>query len=200
MGSAPKKKSLIAAERDELVRAAWRAGIAGIDPARFVFLDETSTPLALTPLRARAPRGRRAVGRVPHGKRPHLTWLATLTREGIGASVVLPGAVDRQAFDVLLLAPGLRPGQVVLLDNLKVHDSAGARRLIAAAGCHLVFLPTDSPDFNPIEHAFAKVKQALRRRGARSWETVVGALGEALETVTAADARAFFADAGFPLP
>jgi hypothetical protein len=194
---------LIAAERDELVRAAWRAGMAGIDPARFVFLDETSTPLSLTPLRARAPRGQRAVGRVPHGKRPHLSWLATLTREGIGESVVVPGAVDGQVFDLFVarwLVPSLRPGQIVLLDNLKVHDSAMARRLIAAAGCHLVFLPTYSPDFNPIEQAFAKVKQALRRSGARSWEAIVTAIGAALETVSTPDARAFFADAGFPLP
>lgn len=185
------------------MRAAWRAGIAGIDPARFVFLDETSTPLSLTPLRARAPRGQRAVGRVPHGKRPHLSWLATLTPAGIGESVVVPGAVDRQVFDLFverLLVPSLRPGQIVLLDNLKVHDSADARRRIAAAGCHLVFLPTYSPDMNPIEQAFAKVKQALRRRGARSWEAIVAALGEALRTVTEADARAFYTDAGFPLP
>jgi transposase len=168
-----------------------------------VFLDETSTPLSLTPRRARAPRGRRAVGHVPRGKRPHITWLATLTPAGIGASVVLPGAVDRQAFDAFVerwLVPGLRPGQIVLLDNLKVHDSATARRLIAAAGCHLVFLPTYSPDFNPIEQAFAKVKQALRRAGPRSWEAIVAAIGAALETVTPTDARAFFADAGFPLP
>ena len=194
---------MIAAERDELVRAAWRAGIAGIDPARFVFLDETSTPLSLTPPRARAPRGQRAVGHVPHGKRPHLTWLATLTSDGIGESVVVPGAVDRQVFDLFvarLLVPSLRPGQIVLLDNLKVHDSATARRLIAAAGCHLVFLPTYSPDMNPIEQAFAKVKQALRRIGARSWDAIVSAIGDALGTITAADARAFFADAGFPLP
>ena len=194
---------MIASERDELVRAAWRAGIAGIDPARFVFLDETSTPLSLTPLRARAPRGQRAVGRVPHGKRPHITWLATLTPGGIGASVVVPGAVDRQVFEAFVerwLVPSLRPGQVVLLDNLKVHDSASAKRLIAGAGCRLVFLPTYSPDVNPIEPAFAKVKQALRRTGARSWEAIVTAIGGALETVTAADARAFFADAGFTLP
>ena len=174
-----------------------------MDPARFVFLDETSTPLGLTPLRARAPRGQRAVGRVPHGKRPHLSWLATLTPTGIGESVVVPGAVDRQVFDLFverLLVPSLRPGQIVILDNLKVHDSAKARQLIAAAGCHLVFLPTCSPDFNPIEQAFAKVKQALRRAGARSWETIVAAIGAALATVTGTDARAFFADAGFLLP
>jgi transposase len=177
--------------------------MAGVVPADLVFLDETSTPITLTPLRARAPRGQRAVGRIPRGNRPHLSWLATLTREGIGESVVVPGAVDGDVFDIFVervLAPSLRPGQIVLLDNLKVHDSAMARRLIAAAGCHLVFLPTYSPDFNPIEQAFAKVKQALRRAGARSWEAIVAAIGAALATVTGTDARAFFADAGFPLP
>jgi transposase len=194
---------VIAAERDELVRAAWRAGVAGIDPSRLVFLDETSTPLSLTPLRSRAPRGQRAVGRVPHGKRPHISWLATLTPDGIGESLVVPGAVDRQVFDAFvaqLLAPALRPGQIVVLDNLGVHKSAAARARIEAAGCHLVFLPTYSPDMNPIEHAFAKAKQALRRAGPRSWEAIAAALGEALATVTPADARAFFAAAGFPLP
>lgn len=143
------------------------------------------------------------MGRVPHGKRPHRSWLATLTPTGIGESVVVPGAVDRQVFDLFVervLVPSLRPGQIVLLDNLKVHESAAARRRIEAAGCHLVFLPTYSPDFNPIEQAFAKIKQALRRAGARSWEAIVAAIGAALETVTPADARAFFAAAGFSLP
>lgn len=177
--------------------------MTGIDPSRLVFVDETSTPISLTPLRARAPRGQRAVGQVPRGKRPHISWLATLTAPGIGESLVVQGAVDRQVFDLFverILVPSLRPGQIVVLDNLKVHESATARRLIEAAGCHLVFLPTYSPDFNPIEHAFAKIKQALRRIGARSWESVVAAIGQTLDTVTTADARAFFAAAGFPLP
>lgn len=176
--------------------------MTGIDPSRLVFLDETSTPISLTPLRARAPRGQRAVGRVPRGKRPHISWLATLTPTGIGESLVVPGAVDRQVFDLFvahILVPSLRPGQIVILDNLNVHKSATARTLIEAAGCHLVFLPTYSPDFNPIEQAFAKTKHALRQIGARSWETVVAAIGAVLAAVTAADARAFFADAGFSL-
>jgi transposase len=164
-------------------------------------LDETSTPISLTPLRARAPRGQRAVGRVPRGKRPHISWLATLTTTGIGESLVVQGAVDRQVFDLFVervLVPTLRPGQIVVLDNLKVHQSATARKHIEAVGCRLVFLPTYSPDFNPIEQAFAKIKQALRRIGARSWDDLVAAIGQTLVTVTVADARAFFAEAGFP--
>lgn len=116
---------------------------------------------------------------------------------------MVPGAVDRQVFALFVeraLAPSLRPGQIVILDNLKVHDSAKAKRLLAAAGRHLVSLPTSSPDMNPIEQAFAKIKQALRRIGPRSWDTVVAAIGAALATVTESDARASFAAAGFPLP
>ena len=175
--------------------------MAAVDPADLVFLDETATPTTLTPLWARAPRGERAVGRVPRGRRTHVSWLAALTPGGIGPSVLVEGAVDRDAFDafvVQLLAPSLRPGQVVVLDNLSVHKSAAARAALEAAGCRLVFLPTYSPDFNPIELAFAKAKAALRRAEARSVAAVVDAVGAALSAVTAADARAFYRHAGFP--
>jgi transposase len=177
--------------------------MANVDPAALLFLDETSTPITLTPLRGRAPRGQRAVGRVPRGKRPHISWLATLSANGFGESLVVEGAVDGQVFELFVervLVPRLRPGQIVVWDNLNVHKSTRARSLIEQAGSRVVFLPSYSPDFNPIEQAFAKAKQALRRMGARSWETVVAAVGEVLATVTAADARAFFAEAGFPLP
>ncbi len=176
--------------------------MADVDPADLVFLDETSTPITLTPLRARAPRGQRALGRIPRGNRPHIAWLATLTATGLGESLVVNGTVDGQVFELFVervLAPSLRPGQILIWDQLNVHKSAHARALIEAAGCRVVFLPSYSPDFNPIEQAFAKAKQALRRRGARSWDAVAAAIGDILPTVTAADARAFFADAGFPV-
>ena len=171
-----------------------------IDPADLLFLDETSTPIALTPLRARAPRGQRAVGRIPRGKRPHIAWLATLSLTGMGESVVVNGPVDGSVFVTFVervLVPSLRPGQVVVLDNLSVHKSAQARQLIEQAGCRLVFLPSYSPDFNPIEHAFAKTKQGLRRLEARTWDSIVVAIGQVVGTVTAADAHAFFTTAGF---
>jgi transposase len=174
--------------------------MAHVDAANLVFLDETSTPTTLTLLSARAPRGQRAVGRVPRGRREAISWLATLTTQGIGESLLVRGAVDRLVFEAFVervLVPSLRPGQIVVLDNLSVHKSARAKALIEAVGCHLVFLPTSSPDLNPIEPAFAKSKQALRRGGARSWESVVAAVGETLRTITETDARAFFADAGF---
>ena len=175
--------------------------MTGIDPARLVFLDETSTPITLTPLRARAPRGQWAVGSVPRGRRPHIAWLATLTSRGLGESLLVRGTIDQRVFAVFVervLVPSLRPGQIVILDNLAVHKSVTARALIEDAGCHLVFLPPYSPDFNPIEQAFAKIKQALRRRSARSWEAVVAAVTSLLPAITSADAEAFFADAGFP--
>jgi transposase len=176
--------------------------MAAVDAAELVFVDETSTPITLTPLRARAPRGQRAVGRIPRGKRPPIAWLATLTATGMGESLVVDGPVDGRVFTAFVervLLPSLRPGQIVVLDNLSVHKSAHARALIEQAGCHLVFLPSYSPDFNPIAHAFAKAKQALRRLAARSFEAVAAAIGEVLPTITATDARAFFADAGFSL-
>ena len=175
--------------------------MAGADPADLVFLDETAAPNTLTPLSARAPRGQRAVGRVPRGRREHASWLATLTVEGIGESVVVPGAVDRAAFDAFVeqrLAPSLRRGQVVLRDNPSVHKSAAARDLVEAAGCRLVFLPTYAPDFNPIEQAFAKCKAAVRRAEPRTFAAVVEAVGEALAAVTPEDAAAFFSAAGYP--
>jgi transposase len=115
--------------------------------------------------------------------------------------VVVPGTVDRAAFDAFvarLLVPSLRPGQVAVLDNPSVHKSAEARKLVEAAAGRLVFLPTSSPDFNPIELAFATCKQALRRLGPRSFDAAVEAVGQALASVTASDARAFYRAAGYP--
>jgi len=166
----------------------------------FVFLDETSTPLTLTPQRARAPRGQRAVGQVPRGRWQAVTLLATLTVDGLGPALQFPGALDRDAFDTYVaegLVPALRPGQVVIWDNLSVHKSAHARQLIEAVGCQVLPLPRYSPDYNPIELAFAKLKTALRRARARTFDAVVAATGAALATITAADAHAFFTTAGY---
>lgn len=128
--------------------------------------------------------------------------MATLTPTGIGPAIVVEGATDRLAFEAFVeqfLVPSLVPGQVVVLDNLSVHKGERVRHLIAAAGCSLLFLPAYSPDFNPIELAFAKLKAHLRRAAARTFDTLVTALGAALGAITADDARAFFAHCGFPL-
>jgi len=197
------KKTLIARERDAAERAAWRDATRSLDPAQLVFLDETSTPLTLTPLRARAPRGQRAVGRVPRGRRRHFTLVSTLSSRLMGeASVVVEGPADRELFDAYVaqfLVPTLTPGQTVLLDNLQVHKSATARQLIEEAGCTLCFLPRYSPDFNPIEQAFAKVKTALRRAESRTFDALLAATKTAFDAITPGDIASFFADAGFPL-
>ena len=153
-------------------------------------------------MRARAPKGQRAVGRVPRGHRPHIVWIATLTADGLSESLVVDGPMDGRVFVAFVervLLPSLRPGQIVILDNLSVHKNARARHLIEAAGCRMLFLPAYSPDFNPIEQAFAKGKQGLRRRRPRSWEEVNAAITALLPTITAHDTHAFFAAAGFPL-
>ena len=200
---AAQKKSLIAAERDEAARTAWRDEAAALTPADLVFVDETSTHTALTRRRARAPRGERAVGRVPRNHGPNVTLLATLTPDGIGPALAIPGAVDGAAFALYaerLLAPTLRPGQIVVLDNLSAHKSADARSAVEAVGARLLFLPAYSPDFNPIELAFAKVKERLRSAAARTPDGLVAATASAIDAVSAADARGFYAHCGFVLP
>ena len=171
-------------------------------PQRLVFLDETATPTSLTRLRARAPRGERAVGTVPRRRWQSVTVLASITTTGMGPAMVLDGAINREAFDAFVaqsLLPSLVPGQIVILDNLAVHKSPRARKLIEAAGCQLRFLPSYSPDFNPIELAFSKLKQQLRGQAERTFAGLVAATGSALEAVTATDARGFFAHCGYHL-
>lgn len=177
--------------------------MAALDPARLVFLDETATPTRLTRLRARAPRGQRAVGVVPRRRWQSVSLLASVSVTGMGAALVLDGAVNRAAFDAYIaqsLGPTLVPGQIVILDNLAVHKSPRARALIEAAGCQMLFLPPYSPDLNPIELAFAKIKQHLRGAAARTFDDLVSSTAPALDTVTAADAHGFFAHCGYQQP
>lgn len=189
-------------ERDEAARTAWVAEIATLDPADLLFLDKTSTPTTLTPRRARTPRGERAVGHVPRGRWEAVTLVATLTPAGMGPSLVLEGALDGAAFETdveRILVPALRAGQTVILDNLAVHKSARAQALVEAAGCRLRFLPAYSPDLNPIEQAFAKLKQHLRRAQARTFTAVADAVTAAYPAITAADSRGFYHAAGYDL-
>ncbi len=200
---AAQKKSLIAAERDEAARAAWRVEVSTLNPADLVFVDETSTHTSMTRRRARAPRGERAVGRVPRNHGPNITLLAALTPTGIGPVVAIPGAVDGAAFVAYaerVLAPSLRPGQVVVLDNLSAHKSELARHAVETVGARLLFLPVYSPDFNPIELAFAKVKQRLRVAAERTPDGLFTATSVAIDAISTTDARGFYAHCGFPLP
>lgn len=176
--------------------------MADVDPASLIFLDETSTPTNLTPRYGRAPRGQRVVGRIPQRRWQAVTLLATLTPGGFGPGFQFEGALDRSIFNAFverILAPTLQPGQTVVLDNLSVHKSARAQRAIEAAGCQVRFLPTYSPDFNPIEQAFAKLKARLRRAEARSLPALLDATATAYPAVTATDARNFYRDAGYKL-
>lgn len=168
-----------------------------------MILDECGSNLNLTPRYARAPRGQRAFGQVPRNTPPNTTVIATLTLQGIGPSILLPGATDGLAFEAYIeqvLAPTLRVGQIVILDNLSVHRSARVAKLIQARDCELWFLPSYSPDFSPIEQAFAKFKQALRRAGARTLELLYDAIGQALPTISPQDAAGFFLASGYPAP
>lgn len=156
--------------------------------------------LALSPLYARAPKGERAYGTIPRHYGKNTTLVAALTPQGIGPALALHGALDTPACVAYvreLLAPTLRPGQIVLLDNLSCHTAPQVRQLIEARGCQVLHLPAYSPDFSPIENAFAKIKQALRRVGARTTDALHSALAQALDAITAQDAENFFRHCGY---
>lgn len=166
-------------------------------------MDECGSHIALTRQHAWAPRSERATGAVPHRRGQNLTLIAALTPDGLTAAMTLDGATDALAFAAYVgavLVPTLRPGQVVVLDNLSAHKGDPIRALIEAAGCRLCFLPPYSPDCSPIEQAFSKLKALLRRAGARTREALEAAIREALDAVTAAAAHGLFRHCGSPLP
>jgi transposase len=169
--------------------------------SRVVFLDETSITTRMTRLRGRAVRGQRLRARAPFGRRGTQTFIAALRHDGLTAPWVLPGAMDRDAFDRYVqtqLAPTLQPGDIVILDNLSVHKSAhAARAAIHARGGRMLFLPQYSPDLNPIEMAFAKLKAHLRAASARTFETVFAALRDICALFTSQECNNFFAAAGY---
>jgi transposase len=198
----PKKKSLAASERDEAARQRWREVARALDVTDLVFVDECGTHRALTPLYSRAPRGQRAVGAVPRNRGRATTLLAALSLAGMGAAMTIEGGTDQPVFEAYVeqgLAPTLRPGQLVILDNVGAHQSEKARQAIEARGCRVLFLPAYSPDLAPIEEAFSKIKACLRRVEARTQAALEAAIGEALRTVTPADARGWFAHCGYPI-
>ena len=194
-----KKKSLFATERSETDRAAWRDLIGSLPVKDLVVVDECGSHIALTPLYARAPRGKRAYGAVPRNWGRNTTLIAGLTLSGIQAPRILEGAVDTLAFEAYgeqVLVPSLSPGQVVVLDNLGVHKGERVRQAIEAKGGQVLFLPAYSPDFTPIELAFSKLKTWLRRLGARTREALEEAIALALAQITAQDAHGWFGHCG----
>lgn len=198
---APEKKSLRARERNEAVRAAWREEVAPIPPEDLVFLDETGSHLGYTPTHARAPRGQRAYATAPANRGENKTVVAALTLDGVGPLLRFDGAMTTARFVGYvrhLLAPTLRPGQVVVADNLRAHHSPAVRAAIAARGARFLPLPTYSPDFNPIEEAFSKVKQSLRRAQARTDDDLRAATCAAFATITSRNAAGWFTHCGYP--
>lgn len=194
---------MASSERDEQRRSAYARYVRSIVSERFVFVDECSTNISLSPIYARAPRGERARGKAPKNWGENVSLICAIDSGGVKPSMSVEGAVDAKAFESYiehLLAPKLKAGQIVVMDNLSVHKSKRVEQLIEGAGCELLFLPPYSPDMNPIEEAFSKMKSILRKAGARTREALVEATGRALDAVTPQDIRGFFSDCGYRLP
>jgi transposase len=194
------KKSLRASERDGVVRRAWSKLAALVDPSAWVWLDETGSHLGYTPTHARAARGQRACASAPRNRGENKTVLTALSLAGAGPTMRFDGPMTTERFEGYvchILAPTLRPGQVVVADNLRAHHSDRARAAIEARGAHFWHLPPYSPDFNPIEEAFSKVKQFLRRARARTDEALRAATWSALASITPSDIAGWFSHCGY---
>jgi transposase len=198
------KKSLCASEQDrpEVARRReqWKARQGRIDPRRLVFVDETWTKTNMTPLRGRARVGKRLVGKAPHGHRKTLTFVAALRRDGIHAPWVLDKPINARSFRAWVqtcLVLILHPGDIVVMDNLSSHKAAVIRKAIRAVGAKLFYLPPYSPDLNPIEQVFAKLKTLLRKLNARTVDAVIQAIGQILDGFTAEECAHCFAHAGY---
>ena len=181
-------------------RATFREAVAAVPLADLVFLDESGVTTAFVRRYARAPGGARAIGYVPAGHWTQLTLLSALSLRGLGATMTVNAPTDTDVFVAYVqqvLVPTLRPGQVVVLDNLGAHKAPAARALIEAAGCRLLFLPPYSPDFNPIEQAWSKLKTLLRTAAARTRDALDAALQTLLDQITAADAGGWFRHCGY---
>ena len=194
-------------ERPELAqeRAAWRAELAQIDPSRLVFLDESGIDTRLTRTHARAARGKRAHGTVPWGHWKRLTVLGALAREGVVACMSIAASTSTAVFKAFVeqvLAPALqdRPDAIVVMDNLAAHKAEAVQKALRAAGIAYRYLPAYSPDLNPIEPCWSKLKTRLRTKAARTIEALEAELGPALATVTAQDAQGWFRLCGYPAP
>jgi transposase len=173
---------------------------AEVDPERLVFVDEMGVHTSLAPLYGYSAKGERVRLSVPRNRGKNTTLLAAMTLDGMGETIAVEGSTDQEVFDAYVehvLAPTLETGQVVILDNLSAHKPVRVRELIECRGCQLIYLPSYSPEYNPIEEAFAKIKSILRQAGARTKDALVEVLGEALSAISAQDARGYFEHAGY---
>jgi len=172
-------------------------------PGRLVFVDEMGTHTSLAPIYAYTPVGERAFFKIPRNRDKNTTLLTSMTTGGMGPSMAVEGATTSRVFETYverLLAPALKAGEVVVMDNLGAHRPKRVRELIEAMGCELIYLPSYSPDLNPIEEALSKIKHILRNIGARTKEALVEAIGRALAAVSTQDVRGFFVNCGYRAP
>jgi transposase len=198
------KKSLRAAEQDRAdiakAREEWRAGQSDLNPEHLVFIDETGAKTNMARLYGRAPRGQRLVAPVPHGHWMTTTFIAALRHNEIAAPCVFGGPMDGASFLAYVehfLAPALHRGDIVVMDNLASHKVAGVKEAIEQAGAMLRYLPAYSPDLNPIEQVFAKLKAALRKAAARTFDALIKAIAQALEDVTPHECANYLANSGY---
>ena len=178
----------------------WLQGRHLVDPARLVFIDETWTRTNLTPLRGWGPRGQRLQAQAAYGHWKTQTFLAALRQDRIEAPWLLDGPINRERFLLYVttvLVPTLQPGDLVVLDNLGSHRSPGVRAAVRAAGAKLFLLPKYSPDLNPIEQLFAKIKHLLRKANAHTADAISAAIGRILDTVTPQECNNYLANAGY---
>ena len=181
-------------------REAWFILQPDLDPIRLVFLDETGATTKMSRLRGRAPRGDRCRAALPHGHWKTTTLVAGLRLDGLTAPMVIDGAMNGEGFTAYaetLLAPTLNPGDIVIMDNLPAHMAADARAAIERTGATLMFLPPYSPDFNPIEQVFAKLKALLRKAAARTIDTLEVAIATALDAFTPSECANYFTSSGY---
>jgi transposase len=184
------------------LREGWRESAADFLAGRLKFIDESGSNLALTRLFGRAAPGERIAEGVPQNRGENVTTLAALSLSGVEAAMTVDGAVDGAVFLAYVrevLSPTLSEGDIVVMDNLRAHQVSGVAELIEAQGARVEYLPPYSPDYNPIEKCWSKVKTYLRKAKARTREALEAALKEALLQITAADARAWFTHCGYPV-
>ena len=165
-----------------------------------MFVDECGTHTSLAPVYGYSPKGERLNLSVPRNRGPNTTLLASMTVEGMGPSMAVNGSTTAEVFEAYLkrcLVPELEEGEVMVMDRLPAHKPKRMRELIEQQGCELLYLPSYSPDYNPIEEAFSKIKEILRRAAARTREALVEAMGEALSAINPRDAWSFFEHAGY---
>lgn len=184
----------------KLAREVWREHQAELNPQKLIFIDESGLSTKMARLRGWAPRGQRCRAPIPHGHWKTVTFVGGLTLDGFVAPMLLDSAMDGEAFRAWceqMLAPALRPGNVVIMDNLPGHKVDGVRQAIEARGATLRYLPAYSPDLNPIENAFAKLKAHVRKLAARTIDKLEVAAADALRQFKPQECANFFAHAGY---